>query len=177
MKNRIIISELEIQYKVSKLAEQIAEDSKNQELVIVAVLKGAFMFAADLVRHLSKKGIKLELDFLTTSSYSNQTVSSNKLEILMDLNLDIEGKKVLLIDDIIDTGLTLKEVYDFLNNKNPAEIKTCVLLDKSERRSVEFKPDYSGFVIPDCFVVGYGLDYNHNFRGLPYIVQLSGDEV
>ncbi len=168
-----LISELEIQYRTAQLAKQIADDFRKDDLIIIAVLKGAFMFTADLIRRLSKYGVHHELDFIKASSYGNSTESSGKIKIETDVQMDLRNANVLLVDDIIDTGNTLSYIRDYLYRKNAKTVKTCVLLDKPSRRTVNFQPDYIGFEIPDHFVVGYGLDYAEMYRCLPYIAELK----
>jgi len=163
---RVLISEEEIQKKVTEIAEQITEDYKGEELLVVAILKGAMIFTADLIRRIS---LPVRLDFMAVSSYGSSTESSGVVRILHDLDESVEGKHVLLVEDIIDTGLTLKYLIQNLRSRKAASLKVCVLLDKPERRVVDVKPDYCGFSIPDEFVVGYGLDFDENFRHLPYV--------
>ena len=147
-----------------ELGKKIEEDFKgSDEFVVVGLLKGAFVFVADLIREIE---IPLKVDFLWVSSYGQSMESSGNIKVLKDLDTDIEGKDVLLVDDILDTGLTLKEIYDFLKLKNPARLKTCVFLDKKGRRVVDFKPDYVGFEVPNKFLVGYGLDWGEMGRNL-----------
>ncbi len=147
-----------------ELGKKIEEDFKgSDEFVVVGLLKGAFVFVADLIREIE---IPLKVDFLWVSSYGQSMESSGNIKVLKDLDTDIEGKDVLLVDDILDTGLTLKEIYDFLKLRNPARLKTCVFLDKKGRRVVDFKPDYVGFEVPNKFLVGYGLDWGEMGRNL-----------
>ena len=147
-----------------ELGKKIEEDFKDSdEFVVVGLLKGAFVFVADLIREIE---IPLKVDFLWVSSYGQSMESSGNIKVLKDLDTDIDGKDVLLVDDILDTGLTLKEIYDFLKLKNPARLKTCVFLDKKGRRVVDFKPDYVGFEVPNKFLVGYGLDWGEMGRNL-----------
>lgn len=163
---RVLISEEDIQKKVIELADQITEDYRGEEILVVGVLKGAMIFTADLIRHIS---LPVRLDFMAVSSYGSATESSGVVRILRDLDESVEGKHVLLVEDIIDTGLTLKYLIKNLCSRKAASLKVCVLLDKPDRRLVDVKPDYCGFSIPDEFVVGYGLDYDENYRHLPYV--------
>ncbi len=164
---RLLIKEDDIDRKVKELGNKIGEDFKGSSgLVIVGLLKGAFVFVADLIRSID---IPLEVDFIWVSSYGHSMESSGTIKIVKDLDRDIKGRDILLVDDILDTGFTLKEVYDFIKMKEPATLKTCVLLDKRERRQVDFKADYVGFEVPDVFLVGYGLDWGElgrNLRGI-----------
>ena len=163
----LLIEADEIERKVRELGERIREDFKDaREFVVVGLLKGAFVFVADLIRTID---LPLQVDFLWISSYGQSMESSGSIRIVKDLETDLEGKEVLLVDDILDTGVTLKEIHSFLIMKNPARLKTCVLLDKKGRRRVAFEADYVGFEGPDRFLVGYGLDWGElgrNLRGI-----------
>jgi len=132
------------------------------------------MFAADLLRRLYDTGLTPGVDFIKAQSYFDKSESSGTVEITFDLSLDIKGKSILLVDDIIDTGLTLAHLKQHLTTKGAGEVRSCVLLDKPSRRGNEFQPDYTGFIIPNLFVVGYGLDYAESFRYLPYITTVEG---
>lgn len=134
--------------------------------MVIGLLKGAFVFVADLIREID---LPLEVDFLWVSSYGQSMESSGVIKIVKDLDTDIEGRNVLLVDDILDTGITMKEIYEFLKMKGPRVLKTCVFLDKKERRKVDFSVDYVGFEVPDKFLVGYGLDWGEMGRNLPGI--------
>ncbi len=155
----------QIHEKVTKLADRISRDYVGKEILAVGILKGSFMFFADIVRALK---IPVTLDFIVASSYLKNT-SSGEVKIHYDVKEDIAGKHVLLIDDIIDTGVSLNYIRERILSKGPASLKICVLLDKKERRSVDVPVDYTGFEIPNQFVVGYGLDYDNKYRNLPYI--------
>lgn len=159
-----------INRRISELAEKINEDYKGKTLTLVCVLKGAAMFLVDLSR---KINLNVEMYFMDISSYGNSTVSSGKIKINMDLDKSIENKHVIIVEDIIDTGRTLSHLVKHLMAQNPASLGLCTLLDKPDRRYVEdFTINYTGFVIPDQFVVGYGLDYAERYRNLPYIGEL-----
>ncbi|NPA42086.1 MAG: hypoxanthine phosphoribosyltransferase [Aquificae bacterium] len=161
----LLIKQDDIERRVRELGEKIQEDFKDsEEFIVVGLLKGAFVFVADLVRTIN---LPLKVDFLWVSSYGQSMESSGNIKVVKDLDTDIEGKDVLLVDDILDTGLTLKEIYEFLKLKNPARLKTCVFLDKKGRREVEFEADYVGFEVPNKFLVGYGLDWGELGRNLP----------
>jgi len=162
----ILISEEEIKKCVKKLGERISEEYKGKDLILICMLKGSTVFIADLMRNIS---LPVELDCIAASSYGNSTVTSGNLVISKDLSLDICGKHVIIVEDIIDTGNTLCEVKEMLLKRNPASLKVCAFLDKPSRRTREITPDYNGFVIEDKFVVGYGLDYAEKFRNIPYI--------
>lgn len=165
-KLEILFTEDQLRTKVKELAEQINRDYKGEELLVVGILRGAFVFMADLVRSLNMPVI---IDFVAVSSYGDDTASSGVVRILKDLDETITGRHVLLIEDIIDTGLTLKYLCKTLKTRHPASLKICTLLDKPSRRRVELTPDYNGFTIPDHFVVGYGLDCGQHYRNLPNI--------
>jgi hypoxanthine phosphoribosyltransferase len=164
-----LISELEIRHRTSQLAEEIAKDFAGKDLVVVVVLKGAFMFATDLLRLLHQKGAMPDMDFIRAASYGSDDLSSGKIKLQLDVSIALDNRSVLLVDDIADTGQTLKNLSDHLKKKGSASVATCVLLDKPSRRQVKFNPEYTGFVIPNEFVVGYGLDYAEKYRSLPYI--------
>jgi len=163
---KILLTEQEIQKKISELAKKITEDYAGKKLVLVGVLKGSFIFMADLVRAIE---LPLSLDFMAVSSYGNRTTTTGAVEITKDLGADIEGCDVLIVEDILDSGVTLNYLINYLEVRNPASIRICTLLDKPERRKVEVFAHYKGFEVPDEFVVGYGLDYAEKYRNLPYI--------
>lgn len=164
---RVIVSGEEIQTRVNELAAQISQDyAGNGQLVIVGILKGAFIFLSDLTRRLT---VPHRVDFMALSSYGQTATTSGAVRIVMDLRVDIEGRHVLVVEDIIDSGYTLHYLLDVLHARQPASLKTCVLLSKPERRRVDVPVDYLGFEIPDVWVVGYGLDYADTHRTLSYI--------
>lgn len=161
-----LITKEAIEKRVKELAEQISNDYQNEAPILVGILKGAWVFLADLARNLS---IPAVCDFLTVSSYGKNTETSGVVKIVSDLKYPIENRSVLLVEDIVDTGLTLKYITDYLILRNPKSLKVCSLLDKPERHRIEVKIDYLGFTIPNKFVVGYGIDFNEQFRNLPYL--------
>lgn len=163
---QVLVTEEKINQKVQELGEQIASDYRGKQLLCVCILKGAVPFMADLIRQID---LPLEIDFMSVSSYGNAMKSSGVVRIIKDLERSIEDRHVLIVEDIVDTGLTLKYLVELLRGRNPASIKTAVLLDKKPCRKVEFEADYIGFVIPDEFAVGYGLDYAEKYRNLPYV--------
>jgi hypoxanthine phosphoribosyltransferase len=168
---KILISEEQINYRLKELGEMINRDYKDKDnILLVGVLKGAVIFMADIIR---KINLPVQVDFMAVSSYGASTESSGVVRILKDLEEDVEGKHLLIIEDIIDSGLTLSYLYNILKSRKPASIKICALLDKPTRRKVDIKVDYLGFEIPDYFVVGYGLDYGERYRNLPYICVLK----
>ena len=165
---RVLITEKEIQEAIKKAGEEISKEYEGKPLLLVSVLKGAFVFMADLCRAIT---IPLELDFMSASSYGAGTVSSGTVRIDFDLKHDISNYHVIIVEDIVDTGRTLKEIVRLLKNRNPLSLKVVSLLDKPDRRVVEFEADQVLFTIPDFFVIGYGLDYNEYYRNLPYIAE------
>ncbi|MGI6552016.1 MAG: hypoxanthine phosphoribosyltransferase [Clostridia bacterium] len=167
---RILITEEELEQKVQEMGEQISKDYVGKDLLLVGILKGAVVFLSDLMRKIS---IPLHLDFMAVSSYGQATESSGAVMILKDLETNISEKHVLIVEDIVDTGLTLKYIVENLKSRNPLSLKVCTLLDKPERRLVDVQVDYKGFSIPDAFVVGYGLDYGEQYRHLPHISVLK----
>jgi len=162
---RVLISDQQIARRIREMSVEIERDFKGRELVVVSLLNGTVMFLADLIRHLS---LPLRLDFIGVSSYGLGTESGD-LVFTKELRLDVRGRDVLLVDDILDTGRTLRNVLDRLRPLKPRRIKTCVLLDKTARRVEDVRADYVGFEIPDVFVVGYGLDHAERYRNLPFV--------
>lgn len=165
-KKKVLFSKDDISSAVKKLGNRITEDYKGKDIIIVSLLKGSFIFTADLVREID---LNVQIEFMTTSSYGHSEESSGNVKIINDINTNIEGKDVIVVDDITDSGLTMKFIIDYLKEKNPNSIKSCVLLDKPDRRKVEITPDYVGFTIPDLFIVGYGLNYGDYYRNIPFI--------
>lgn len=161
----VLINSAEIEKRLDEIANQIMKDYKGEELVFVGILKGASMFLVELAKRIKTS---VEFEFIQVKSYEG-TESSEKIEILQDLTGKIEGKNVIIIEDIIDTGRTLEYLINSLKNYNPKSLKMACLLSKSARRVVELNVDYIGFSIPDEFVIGYGMDYNEKYRNLPYI--------
>lgn len=169
----VLISEAEIQRRVQALAEEISADySGEQELILVGVLKGAFIFLADLSRRLT---IPRSIEFMAVSSYEKGDEESSAVRLLMDLRKNIEGKHVLVVEDIVDTGRTLSFLVELLAARKPKSVKTCALVRKPDRVRVDAEIDYLGFEIPDAWVVGYGLDYGEENRTLPYIARINPD--
>lgn len=164
---KVLIDEESLNLKIKQLAKTINEHyADKDELILVCILKGSVMFMAELAKHLD---IETKMEFMSVSSYEDNTYSSGNVKILMDLDLDIKDKEVLIVEDIIDTGFTLKKIKETLLRREPRDLKIITLLDKPERREVEIKPDFTGYKIPNEFVVGFGLDYNQLYRNLPYI--------
>ena len=156
--------------RIRQLGQQITEDYEGKDLIVVGILKGASLFMSDLIRKIEGK---ISIDFMVVSSYGNASETSGVVRIIKDLDMDITDKHILLVEDIIDTGLTLSRLRQMLGVRNPASLKIVTLLDKPERRRVDITPDYCGFTIPDKFVVGYGLDYNNLYRNLPEVCILK----
>jgi hypoxanthine phosphoribosyltransferase len=168
--DRIIITEEEIKKRVAELGAQITEDYRDRDLYIISILKGATVFMADLIRQIK---IPLEIDFVSLSSYGASTKTSGVVRMLRDLDREIAGKHILIVEDIVDTGLTLSYLKENLLVRKPASLKICTFLDKPSRRKVELQPDYLGMAIEDFFVVGYGLDFNERGREFPYIAVIK----
>lgn len=171
--DEIIVSEQQIRARVSELAAQISADYQGRDPLLVCVLKGAVFFMADIVREIT---VPCELDFMAVSSYGSATDSSGVVRILKDLDANIEGRNVIIIEDIIDSGLTLSYLRKNLHARNPASVEVCALLTKPSRRKVDIACKYVGFEAPDKFVVGYGLDYGEMYRNLRYIAVLPEED-
>ena len=167
---KVLLNEEEIKGLVKRLGKQITEDYKGKSLLVVSVLKGSIMFMADLLREIK---IHCKIDFMAVSSYGSSTTSSGSIKIIKDLNIDLSGYDILIVEDILDSGVTLSNLRDLLMLRKPASLKICTFLDKPERRIANIKADYVGTEIPDAFVVGYGLDYDEKYRNLPYLGVLS----
>lgn len=163
---KVLISEQQLQEKVSELGRQISEDCRDKNLLLVSVLKGSIVFMADLMRAIT---IHARVDFMAVSSYGSGVKTSGVVKIIKDLDLPLEGYDILIVEDILDSGKTLDYLKDILSQRAPKSIRIATLLDKPDRREANIKPDYFGFVVPDEFVVGYGLDYAEKYRNLPYI--------
>ena len=168
--NKILITEDMLQSKIAELGSKITADYMGKDLLLVCVLKGAVIFVSDLMRKIE---LPLDIDFMAISSYGSNTKSSGVVRILKDLNTSIEGKHVLIVEDIIDSGLTLSYLVENLKSRGPSSVEICTILDKPDRRAVELEIKYTGFQVPDEFVVGYGLDYAEKYRNLPYIAVLK----
>lgn len=169
-KLKTLIEENKLQARIKEIAQQITKDYKNKEITLICILKGSTFFTVDLSKNINNP---LKIEFIQVSSYNDGTKSSGNVVMKLDLKESIEGKDVIVVEDIIDTGRTLSYLMEYLNGKNPASIKLCTLLDKPERRVFDVKVDYVGFEIPDKFVVGYGLDFDELYRNLPYIAYIE----
>ena len=165
----VVVSQAIIQKKVRELANKISEDYNGEELVLIGVLKGGFVFLADLAREIT---IPVAIDFISVSSYGSSSKSSGVVRILKDIDIDIFNKHLLLVEDLIDTGLTLSHLKELFRTRNPKSIKVCTILDKPSKRLIDLPVEYPGIEIPDKFVVGYGLDYAEKYRNLPEVYEL-----
>lgn len=168
----VMIGKEQLQKRVAELGAEISQDFKGESILAICVLKGAVLFMSDLIREVN---VDIKIDFMAVSSYGASTETTGVVRILKDLDSNIEGENVLIVEDIIDSGLTLKYLKDYLLARNPKCLKICTLLDKPKRRAADVTADYIGFTVDNKFIVGYGLDYNQMYRNLPYISYL--DEV
>lgn len=173
MHKEILFSRDEIQKQVQEIAGRISADYSGRELIVIGVLKGAFIFMADLIRALS---IPCKVDFVRVASYGAGSENSGKVVLTKDIETSIKGRDILVVEDIIDTGLTLTYLVDWLRERNPQSLKVCAFLDKRKRRKVSFEADYVGFTIDDGFVVGYGLDFNEQARFLPEVYIINPEQ-
>ncbi|HKL80398.1 MAG TPA: hypoxanthine phosphoribosyltransferase [Mobilitalea sp.] len=168
---RVLISEERVNHRIMELAEQISKDYEGKSIHLICILKGSVFFSCDLAKRLT---IPVTLDFMSVSSYGNETVSSGRVRIVKDLDESIQDRDVIIIEDIIDSGRTLAYLMDLLGTRTPRSLNICTLLDKPDRRETEVDVKYVGFEIPDEFVVGYGLDYQQRYRNLPYVGVIEG---
>lgn len=162
----VLISEEEVQQKVSELAKMISEEYEGREITLICILKGSVFFTCELAKRIT---VPVKLDFMSVSSYGSGTESSGRVKIIKDLDESVEGKDIIIVEDIIDSGRTLSHLLKLLSARSPRSIKLCTLLKKPDRLVVDVDIDYTCFIIPDKFVVGYGLDYDQKYRNLPYI--------
>ncbi len=169
----VLCSQEQISEKLKELGEKISKDYEGKNLLVISLLKGSFIFCADLVRQIT---VPVKIEFMTTSSYGHSEESSGTVQVVSDVKSDLEGYDVLVVDDITDSALTMDFVMKHLKTKNPNSIKSCVLLDKPSRRKVELVPDYCGFEIEDKFVVGYGLNYGDYYRNVPYVFNVTDED-
>ncbi len=170
---RVLITEEEVEKRVREMGEEISRDYQGEAVHLVSVLKGGVFFTCELAKRLA---VPVSLDFMSVSSYGDKTTSSGVVKVVKDLDEPIEGKNVLVVEDIVDSGRTLRYLLENLKSRGPKSLRLCTLLDKPERRVTDVHVDYTGFEIPDQFVVGYGLDYMQKYRNLPYVgvVELDG---
>ena len=165
--DHVLVSQQQLQDKISELGAQISRDYDGHELLLVSILKGSVVFMADLMRAIT---IPCAIDFMVVSSYGgSNTTTTGLVKIVKDLDQDLTGKDVLIVEDILDTGVTLSHLMPMLRMRNPSSVKICSILSKPSRRKADIEPDYMGFEVPDEFVVGYGLDYDEKYRNLPYV--------
>lgn len=169
-KIKVMISEEKVNQRIHEMGEQISKDYEGKKIHLICILKGGVFFTTELAKRIK---VPVSFDFMAVSSYGNEAVSSGRIKIIKDLDDPVEGKDVLIVEDIIDSGRTLAHLMELLRNRKPASLKLCTLLDKPERRVTDVKVDYTGFAIPDAFVVGYGLDYHQDYRNLPYIGEVE----
>ncbi|MGL5346000.1 MAG: hypoxanthine phosphoribosyltransferase [Peptostreptococcaceae bacterium] len=169
----VLCSEEQIATRLKELGAQISKEYEGKNLLVVSLLKGSFIFCADLVRNIT---VPVKIEFMTTSSYGHGEESSGNVKVVADVNSNLEGYDVLIVDDITDTALTMSHVMSHLKAKNPNSVKSCVLLDKPSRRKVELVPDYCGFEIEDKFVVGYGLNFGDYYRNIPYVFNVTNED-
>lgn len=162
----VLVSEQQLKDKVAQLGTQISQDYAGKDLVLVSILKGAVVFMADLMRAVT---IPCSIDFMVVSSYGAGTTTTGLVKIIKDLDSDLSGKDVLIVEDILDTGVTLSNLVPMLKMRDPNSVRICAILDKPSRRRADIQADYIGFQVPDEFVVGYGLDYDEKYRNLPYV--------
>lgn len=167
---KVLVSREVISEKVKELGVRISKDYKGKDIVLIGVLKGGFVFLADLMRELT---IPVEMDFISVTSYGDSTRSSGVVRIIKDVDINITGKHVLIVEDLVDTGLTLKHLKELFNTRGPLSVKICTALDKPTKRKVSIEVEYKGIEIPDEFVIGYGLDYAGKYRNLPDVCTLS----
>ncbi len=163
---KVLFTEEQLKEKCAEMGAQITKDYQGKNLVLVTILKGAVVYMADLMRHID---LECAIDFMVVSSYGSGTKSTGVVKIVKDLDEDLSGKDILIVEDILDTGMTLNYLKGLLSSRNPASIRIATLLDKPERRAVELQADYVGYQVPDEFVVGYGLDYDEKYRNLPFV--------
>lgn len=168
---KVLFTKEQIEERAREIGEQIAKDYEGEELYLIGTLRGAVVWMADMMKNISND---MEIDFIMASSYGSGTTSSGSVKIKKDLEGDIKGKNVIIVEDIVDTGTTLKFLKDHLAQRKPKSIKICTLLDKPSRRIADISADYTGFSIDNLFVIGYGLDYDQKYRNLPYVSYLEG---
>ena len=165
-KIRVLLPEEDVNKRISEVAEQISKDYEGKQIHLICILKGGVFFTCELAKRIT---VPVTMDFMSVSSYGSGTESSGVVRIVKDLDESIAGKNVLIVEDILDTGVTLSKLVPMLKMRNPNSVKICTILDKPSRRKADIQPDYEGFQVPDEFVVGYGLDYDEKYRNLPYV--------
>ena len=165
-KIKVLLSEEEVDSRIKQIAAKVSKDYAGKEIHLICVLKGGVFFTCELAKRIT---VPVSLDFMSVSSYGSETKSTGVVKIIKDLDGDLSGKDVLIVEDILDTGVTLSNLVPMLKMRNPNSVKICTILDKPSRRKADIQPDYEGFQVPDEFVVGYGLDYDEKYRNLPYV--------
>ncbi|XVG94944.1 hypoxanthine phosphoribosyltransferase [Eubacteriales bacterium KG127] len=171
IKGKILFTQEQIWQRAKELGKEISEDYQGEEVIVLGTLKGAVLWMSDILKNLT---VDTKIDFISASSYGSGTTSSGIVKITKDIDMDLFNKNVLILEDIIDTGTTLKYLRDYIAERNPKSVKICSLLDKPSRRKADVTGDYIGFTVDDLFVIGYGLDYDQKYRNLPYISYLEG---
>lgn len=169
---KVLVTKEQIASRITELGKRITEDYNGEEVIVIGVLKGCTLFMSDLIRSID---LPLQIDFMVASSYGSDTKTSGNVKIIKDINIDVHNKHVMIVEDIIDTGLTMKNLKEIFSVRQCKSFKICTLLDKKERRKVEIEADYIGFEVPDEFVVGYGLDYDGRYRNIPEICVLKSE--
>ncbi len=170
IKGKILYTDKDIQKKAKELGKQITKDYAGEEVILLGTLKGAIMWMAELMKYID---LDTKIDFVAASSYGSGTTTSGVVTITKDIDMDIYNRNIIIIEDIVDTGVTLSYLKKYLEDRNPKDVKICTMLDKPSRRRVDLKPDYIGYEVDDLFIIGYGLDYDQRYRNLPYISYLE----
>lgn len=170
IKGRLLYTDKDIQKKARELGRQITKDFAGEEVILLCTLKGAVMWMGELMKHID---LDTKIDFISASSYGSGTTTTGVVKITKDIDMDIYNRNIIIVEDIVDTGVTLSYLKKYLEDRNPKDVKICTMLDKPSRRRVDLKPDYIGYEVDDLFIIGYGLDYDQRYRNLPYIGVLS----
>ncbi|WP_034802013.1 hypoxanthine phosphoribosyltransferase [Eubacterium sp. AB3007] len=170
IKGKILYTDKDIQKKAKELGKQITKDYAGEEVILLGTLKGAIMWMAELMKYID---LDTKIDFVAASSYGSGTTTSGVVTITKDIDMDIYNRNIIIVEDIVDTGVTLSYLKKYLEDRNPKDVKICTMLDKPSRRRVDLKPDYIGYEVEDLFIIGYGLDYDQRYRNLPYISYLE----
>ncbi|MBQ7246440.1 MAG: hypoxanthine phosphoribosyltransferase [Firmicutes bacterium] len=173
IKGKILFTEEQIRNRAKELAEEIARDYEGEEVILLCTLKGSVLWMADLMKEIP---LDVKIDFVSANSYGSSTCTSGVVTITKDVDMDLFNKNVIIVEDIVDTGTTLKHLKEYLKERNPKDVKICTMLDKPARRVIDLEPDYIGFTVDDLFIIGYGLDYDQKYRNLPYISYLESNE-
>lgn len=171
---KVLYTEKDVQKRAKELGKQISKEFEGEEVILLGTLKGAVMWMSELMKYIT---CDVKIDFIAASSYGSSTTSSGVVKVKKDVDMNIYGKNVLIIEDIVDTGTTLKFLKEYLADRKPKTVKICTMLDKPSRRTNDLVPDYIGFTVEDLFIVGYGLDYDQKYRNLPYISYLEPEDI